>query len=124
MASPVIFYQLWQFVAPGLYRHERKLVVPFLVLGTLFFVAGGAFGYYVACVKFQKEPGHWSAFWLYNSSVGKVGNEGRDGTEIDIMEKPWLDDRVQHAPLTTVHCGNDAGPRRRERNVLVAFVDE
>jgi hypothetical protein len=28
--------------------------------------------------------------------VGRVGNEGRDGTEIDIMEKPWLDDRVQH----------------------------
>ena len=28
--------------------------------------------------------------------VFKVGNEGRDGTEIDIMEKPWLDDRVQH----------------------------
>jgi beta-glucanase (GH16 family) len=28
--------------------------------------------------------------------VGSVGDEGRDGTEIDIMEKPWLDDRVQH----------------------------
>jgi beta-glucanase (GH16 family) len=54
-------------------------------------------GYYVARVQFQKQPGHWSAFWLYNSSVGKVGDEGRDGTEIDIMEKPWLDDRVQHA---------------------------
>jgi hypothetical protein len=34
---------------------------------------------------------------LYNASVGKVGNEGRDGTEIDVMEKPWLDDRVQPA---------------------------
>ncbi|MCY3020243.1 MAG: glycoside hydrolase family 16 protein [Planctomycetota bacterium] len=55
-----------------------------------------AFGYYVARMQLQKEPGHWSAFWLYNDSVGKVGNEGRDGTEIDIMEKPWLDDRVQN----------------------------
>jgi beta-glucanase (GH16 family) len=56
-----------------------------------------AHGYYVARIKLQEQPGHWSAFWLYNSCVGKVGNEGRDGTEIDIMEKPWLDDRVQHA---------------------------
>ena len=30
------------------------------------------------------------------NGVGRVGDEGRDGTEIDIMEKPWLDDRVQH----------------------------
>ena len=56
-----------------------------------------AHGYYVARIKLQAQPGHWSAFWLYNTSVGKIGNEGRDGTEIDIMEKPWLDDRVQHA---------------------------
>ena len=56
-----------------------------------------AFGYYVARVQLQKQPGHWSAFWLYNACVGKIGNEGRDGTEIDIYEKPWLDDRVQHA---------------------------
>jgi beta-glucanase (GH16 family) len=53
-----------------------------------------AHGYYVARIKLQEQPGHWSAFWLYNSSVGKVGDGGRDGTEIDIMEKPWLDDRV------------------------------
>jgi beta-glucanase (GH16 family) len=54
-------------------------------------------GYYETRVLFQRQPGHWTAFWLYNSSVGRVGDEGRDGTEIDIMEKPWLDDRVQHA---------------------------
>ena len=56
-----------------------------------------AHGYYVARVRFQRQPGHWTAFWLYNSSVGKVGNDGRDGTEIDIMEKPWLDDRINYA---------------------------
>ncbi len=55
-----------------------------------------AFGYYVARMKLQSQPGHWTAFWLYNRSVGKVGDGGRDGTEIDIMEKPWLDERVQH----------------------------
>jgi beta-glucanase (GH16 family) len=55
-----------------------------------------AFGYYVARVKFQKQPGHWSAFWITGSGVSKIGDGGRDGTEIDIMEKPWLDDRVTH----------------------------
>lgn len=55
-----------------------------------------AFGYYVARIKLQKQVGHWSAFWITCPGVGKVGNAGIDGTEIDIMEKPWLDDRVQH----------------------------
>jgi len=54
------------------------------------------FGYYVARIQLQKQPGHWSAFWMMCNGVGKVGDEGRDGTEIDIMEKPWLDQRVQH----------------------------
>jgi hypothetical protein len=54
------------------------------------------FGYFVARMQFQKQPGHWSAFWLYNDSVGSTANEGRDGTEIDIIEKPTLDDRAQH----------------------------
>ena len=56
-----------------------------------------AFGYYVARIQLQTQPGHWSAFWLWGTGVTKVGDDGRNGTEIDIMEKPWLDDRVQHA---------------------------
>jgi len=55
------------------------------------------YGYYVARIRLQKQPGHWSAFWLMGRNVHRVGDEGRDGTEIDIMEKPWLDDRVNHA---------------------------
>ncbi|HPD13506.1 MAG TPA: glycoside hydrolase family 16 protein [Planctomycetota bacterium] len=55
-----------------------------------------AFGYYVARIRLQRQQGHWSAFWMFGSGVTTVGNEGMDGTEIDIMEKPWLDDRVQH----------------------------
>lgn len=47
LAIPVILYQVWGFVAPGLYRNERRVVVPFIVLGTLFFVAGGAFAHYL-----------------------------------------------------------------------------
>ncbi len=55
------------------------------------------FGYYVARIQLQKEVGHWSAFWLMGRNVGRVGDAGRDGTEIDIMEKPWLDGQVNHA---------------------------
>lgn len=56
-----------------------------------------AYGYYVARIQLQKEPGHWPAFWLYNHCEGNIGNGGVDGAEIDIMEKPWLDGRVNHA---------------------------
>lgn len=54
------------------------------------------FGYFVMRCRLPVEEGHWSAFWLYNRSVGSVGKDGRDGTEIDIMEWPWRDGRVQH----------------------------
>jgi len=56
-----------------------------------------SFAYYVARIQLQRQPGHWSAFWITGDGVGKVGDEGRDGTEIDIMEKPWLDDRINYA---------------------------
>ena len=55
-----------------------------------------AFGLFVARIQLQRQPGHWSAFWITGPGVGTVGDGGRDGAEIDIMEKPWLDDRVQH----------------------------
>jgi sec-independent protein translocase protein TatC len=48
VSSPVLLHQVWLFVRPGLYARERRLVVPFVVFTTLFFVAGGYFGYLVA----------------------------------------------------------------------------
>lgn len=48
VSSPVILYEIWAFVAPGLYEHERRLVFPFIVLSSVFFVGGGLFGYFVA----------------------------------------------------------------------------
>lgn len=53
-----------------------------------------AFGYYEARCKTPKEPGHWSAFWMMCDGVGKVGDDGRDGTEIDIIEMPWRDGQL------------------------------
>ena len=45
-------------------------------------------GFWVARMQMPKEPGFWSAFWLMGSNVGKIGNEGMDGTEIDVIEYP------------------------------------
>ncbi len=46
-AAPLIFYQLYMFVAPGLYRNERSLVVPFVISSSLLFVGGSLFGYFI-----------------------------------------------------------------------------
>src|SRR4051794_35273045 len=52
-ASPVLFYQAWRFVAPGLYEQERRTAVPFVFFATLFFFAGAGFCYrYVFPVAF------------------------------------------------------------------------
>jgi len=48
LCVPYVLWEVWLFVAPGLYRSERRWVVPFLAAGTLCFAGGGAFGYYVA----------------------------------------------------------------------------
>jgi len=48
IASPVVLHQLWLFVAPALYRNERRIALPFLLFTTVFFLAGGYFGYAVA----------------------------------------------------------------------------
>src|SRR3984893_32924 len=47
IAIPFVLYQAWAFVAPGLYRHEKKLAVPLLVSSVLLFYLGGVFAYYV-----------------------------------------------------------------------------
>ena len=48
LASPVVLWQFWLFVSPALYRNERRIVVPFVFFTTVFFVAGGYFGYKIA----------------------------------------------------------------------------
>jgi len=44
---PYYFFQLWSFIAPGLHPKERKMVLPFIFSASFFFIAGGAFAYYV-----------------------------------------------------------------------------
>jgi sec-independent protein translocase protein TatC len=47
VTAPFIFYQLWMFIAPGLYKKEKKHVVPFVIFTTLFFTAGALFAYFI-----------------------------------------------------------------------------
>jgi sec-independent protein translocase protein TatC len=47
IAVPMLFYQIWGFVAPGLYKHEQRLVMPLLISSTLLFYAGVLFAYFL-----------------------------------------------------------------------------
>ena len=66
IAAPVIFYQLWSFIAPGLYAREKKYVIPFVVCRALLFVGGGYFGYLAAFPI---------TFGYFLSLSGTVGDE-------------------------------------------------
>jgi sec-independent protein translocase protein TatC len=47
VASPWVLLQVWLFISPGLYKHEKRWVVPFVLLGSMFFVGGAAFAYFL-----------------------------------------------------------------------------
>jgi len=80
-AAPVIFYQLWAFISPGLYSREKRFVIPFVVFSTGLFLSGIAFAYYVAF------PFTFSYFF---SLLGPVGEHGTVLTQRLTLEK-YLD---------------------------------
>jgi sec-independent protein translocase protein TatC len=43
----VLFYEIWRFIAPGLYKHEKRVILPFSFLSAVCFLGGAAFGYYI-----------------------------------------------------------------------------
>ena len=47
ISSPFIFHQLWLFIAPGLYQHEKRYLIPFVLSSSLLFLAGTLFAYFV-----------------------------------------------------------------------------
>jgi len=47
LVSPYVFAQIWGFIAPGLYEHERKWMVPMAIISAVFFTSGALFGYFV-----------------------------------------------------------------------------
>jgi sec-independent protein translocase protein TatC len=48
IASPLIIWQLWLFIAPGLYANEKKFAIPFILFSTIFFLTGAAFSHFIA----------------------------------------------------------------------------
>jgi sec-independent protein translocase protein TatC len=48
LALPIILWQIWRFVAPGLYANEKRFAIPFVLLSTIFFTLGAAFSHYIA----------------------------------------------------------------------------
>jgi sec-independent protein translocase protein TatC len=61
-SMPFLLFQIWGFVSPGLYRHEKRYVWPFISMGTIFFLMGAAFGYYIAFPR--------AALWLLQLGSG------------------------------------------------------
>ena len=76
-AAPIIFYQLWAFISPGLYRKEKRLIVPFVLFSTTLFLSGVAFAYYVAF------PFTFNYFF---SLLGQVSRRGRVLTQRPTLE--------------------------------------
>ncbi len=64
VASPIVLYQIWLFVAPALYSHEKKYVIPFVFSSTVLLVAGAAFGYFVAFPVFAKFFMHFATDFI------------------------------------------------------------
>ena len=76
-ATPIIFYQLWAFVSPGLYAREKRLIVPFVVFSTGLFLSGVAFAYYVAFPF---------TFGYFFSLLGQVTDQGTVLTQRPTLE--------------------------------------
>jgi sec-independent protein translocase protein TatC len=63
IAGPLVFTQVWLFIAPGLYAHEKKLAIPFVAMSTFFFAAGAAFSHYVVF------PITWQFFVSFTNDI-------------------------------------------------------
>ena len=72
VSLPVIFWQLWLFLDPGLYDHEKKLVISFVFFATLMFLSGSAFAYYIVVpVGFEFLINFGSTVVTVLPSIGK-----------------------------------------------------
>ena len=62
-ALPVVFYQIWAFISPGLYEHEKKYVIPFVSVSTFMFLLGSAFAYWVVI------PFGFQFLWMFAGNI-------------------------------------------------------
>lgn len=86
ISTPVIFYQIYMFLAPGLYKNERKAVLPFLFLSPLLFLLGIAIVYYIVM------PISWRFFLSFqeNSSVFSLNLEAKISEYIELVTELFL----------------------------------
>jgi sec-independent protein translocase protein TatC len=87
LAAPFIMYQVWMFIAPGLYSNEKRMAIPFVLFSTLGFITGAAFNHYIAF------PFIMVFFASFNS--------------IDLRFMPKLDDVFGLSPNMLIGIGID-----------------
>jgi sec-independent protein translocase protein TatC len=72
IASPVVLYQVWMFISPGLYRNEKRYLLPFLFLSVGLFLGGGFFGYkYVFPVALDVMIGFYGSDFRAMITIGE-----------------------------------------------------
>jgi sec-independent protein translocase protein TatC len=79
VASPLIFYQLWAFISPGLYRNEKKWAIPFILVAAGLFIGGGLFCYYAVL-----PPGY--EFFLTAAKDATSQLQSEFGSNIQIVD--------------------------------------
>jgi sec-independent protein translocase protein TatC len=67
LSLPVVFWQLWAFVSPGLYASEKKVAVPFVVASTALFAAGASFGYFMVFPLIYKFFAGFSSDFVHSA---------------------------------------------------------
>lgn len=73
LASPLVFYQFWLFIAPGLYANEKRYAIPFVLMCTFFFVLGAAFSHLVAFPWTWKFFLGWETEYMeFRPSIGQT----------------------------------------------------
>jgi sec-independent protein translocase protein TatC len=85
-SAPIIFYQLWSFVAPGLYAREKRFVIPFVLLSTLLFAGGGFFAWRAAFPF---------TFDFFLDTAGNIGGEGGITIQPTVMMDAYIDFALQ-----------------------------
>ncbi len=63
IALPVVLWQVWAFIAPGLYAHEKRFAIPFVMMSTVFFIGGALFSHYVVF------PAMWRFFASFSTET-------------------------------------------------------
>ena len=63
LAAPFIMYQVWMFIAPGLYSNEKRFAIPFVLFSTIWFVAGAAFNHYIAFPAWAFFASYTTDYW-------------------------------------------------------------